>query len=107
MEEYMDNSAERRKELLAQMRKTYDDKKEPPAVHPRYKSAYGQIYNNETNMRSSGSFGIRLFLSFLLFAAFVIMDRQEYKIMDVDSTRIIKEVQTTPEIDLEEVWKRL
>lgn len=104
----MNNSEQRRKELLEQMRKSYDERREPPAVHPRYQSAYSQLYNNqEETKHASGTFLPRLFLSFLLFAAFVIMDRQDYEVLHVDSAQIIREVGTDFTADLAEVWKNL
>ena len=41
----------------------------------------------------------------LLFAGFVTMDRQEYKVLQVDSDRIVQEIQA--DTDAAEVWKNL
>lgn len=89
----MNDSEQRRKELLAQMRRAYEDRKEPPAVHPRYQAAYGQLYREKKEEHPAGSFGFRLFLSVVLFVLFVLMDRQEYEVMDVGSARIAEEIQ--------------
>lgn len=103
----MNPSEKRRKELLEQTRRRYSDSHEPPAVHPRYRAVYGQLYGQESEEPTPvGTFGIRAFLCMLLFAAFVTMDKQNYKIFNkVDSHRIVKEI--TADFDVKEVWKQL
>lgn len=100
----MDSSEKRRKELLEQTRRMYSDRREPPAVHPRYGAAYHKLYGNDESEGAypAGTFGVRLFLAFLLFACFVTMDRQEYKVLKVDSDRIVKEIQV--DYDVKEIW---
>ncbi len=103
----MNSSEKRRKELLEQTRRRYRDSYDPPAVHPRYGAVYGHLYGrNEEEPVPAGTFGIRVFLCMLLFAAFVTMDKQNYKVLDkVDSRRIVKEI--TTDLDVAEVWKKL
>ena len=62
-----------RQGLCIMMRRTI------PAVHPRYANAYHYLYgksqediNEDTK---GGTFGIRLFLCALMFAAFLTMDK--------------------------------
>lgn len=102
----MNSSEKRRKELLEQTRRLYSDRREPPAVHPRYKAVYHRLYGDESDESvSAGTFGLRLFLAFLLFAGFVTMDKQNYEVLHVNSERIVKEIET--DMDVAEVWKEL
>ena len=100
----MNDSEKRRRQLLEQTRELYNDRRAVPAVHPRYKAAYREIYEEEPS-GTPGTFGIRLFLCLLLFAAFVSMDKNGSEVMQVDSTRIVDEI--TSEVDIAEVWKEL
>ena len=102
----MNSSEERRKKLLEQTRRLYSDRWEPPAVHPRYGSAYYRLYGDDGREELPvGTFGIRLFLALLLFAGFVTMDRQEYEVFHVNSARIVQEIET--DMDVARVWKEL
>lgn len=104
----MNATEKRRKELLEQMRRLYSDRREPPAVHPRYGSAYRKLYGSDSSEETSQStFGIRLFLAALLFAAFITMKQQDYKIFKVDSQRIVKEIGTDLHVEerIREAWK--
>lgn len=102
----MNSSEKRRKELLEQTRRLYSEWREPPAVHPRYGSVYHGLYGSDSEEDTpAGTFGIRLFIAFLLFAGFVTMDRQEYKVFHVSSDRIVQEIET--DLDVAEVWKNL
>lgn len=99
----MNDSEKRRRQLLEETRNRYSDRR-IPAVHPRYGSAYNKIYGDEEGMPPS-TFGIRLFLCFMLFAAFVTMDNNQMKYKNVNSDRIVKEIST--DMDVAEVWKEL
>ena len=61
---YMNDSEMCRRELLRQTRRLYDDKREIPAVHPRYGRIYHNLYENNTEEQepSGGTFYIRLVL---------------------------------------------
>ena len=75
-------------------------------MHPRYGSVYNGLYGNDSGESTpAGTFGVRLFLAFLLFAGFVMMDRQDYKVFNVGSERIVQEIET--DFDVAEVWKKL
>lgn len=100
----MSDSEKRRKELLEQTRERYSDYRTPPAVHPRYGSAYSQIYGND-EPASSGTLGIRAFFCFLLFTIFVAADYKGEKILNVSSEKIVETI--TTDLDMEEVWKNL
>ena len=43
----MNDSEMRRRELLRQTRKLYDDRRDIPAVHPRYGRIYHSLYDSE------------------------------------------------------------
>ena len=79
--------------------------REIPAVHPRYSSIYGGLYPDEERYIESGTFGVRLFLSLLLFALFVSIDYDGRKILNVSSDQIADEIRI--DTDVEEVWKNL
>lgn len=108
----MNDSEERRRELLRQTRKLYDDRKEVPAVHPRYGSLYHNLYDKdkkeeEENIKS-GSFYIRLVVSILCFICFVYMDQGELRVADVDSNAIVHEIEQDFDTEvIREVWNNL
>lgn len=97
-------SEKRRRELLEQTRERYSDYWNPPAVHPRYRSSYNQLYGGDSP-ESASTFGARAFLCLMLFAAFVTMDMKNQEILHVSSDRIVKEV--TTDLNVAEVWKNL
>lgn len=101
----MNDTEKRRQRLLEQMRDSYSDRYRIPAVHPRYKSAYGRLYEEDEAFLPAGSLGVRTFLCVLLFTMFVAMDYQDREIMHVDSDRVVQEI--TQDIDVSEVWKNL
>ena len=98
------DSERRRRELLEQTRQRYSDHWNPPAVHPRYSGSYNHLYGEEAE-RSESTFGARVFLCLLLFAAFVTMDMKKQEVFHVSSDRIVKEI--TTDLDVAEVWKNL
>ncbi len=100
----MNDSEKRRRQLLEQTRDLYSERRTAPAVHPKYKAAYQQIYEDGQS-NPAGTFGIRLFLCLVLFAAFVSMDKNGREVWQVDSSRIMNEI--TSDVDIAEVWKEL
>jgi hypothetical protein len=101
----VNDSEKRRQRLLEQTRELYGEKRSIPAIHPRYGAAYHQIYSDEQPQIPPSTFGIRLFLCLLLFAAFVSMDKNKSEVMNVNSSRIVDEITTN--LDVAEVWKEL
>lgn len=101
----MNSSEKRRKELLEQTRRLYSDRKEPPAIHPRYGALYNRLYEGEEEYYTPGTFGVRVFLCLLLFAAFVTMDKQEYQLFHMDSGQLVNEI--TADFDVAQVWEEL
>lgn len=100
----MNDSEQRRRELLQQTRNLYSDRRMPPPVHPRYGAAYSELYS-DTIPEEPGTFGIRAMICFLLFAVFVTMDYQGKTIADVSSDNIVSAVEE--QVDVEAVWKSL
>lgn len=98
------DSERRRREILEQTRQRYSDRLTPPAIHPRYSGSYNRLYGDEEYVGES-TFGARVFLCLLLFAAFVTMDMKKQEVFHVDSQRIVKEI--TTDLDVAEVWKNL
>ena len=47
----MNETEERRKELLRQARQMYDEDRFIPAVHPRYRNLYQDLYEPDENAK--------------------------------------------------------
>lgn len=104
----MNDTEKRRRELLEQTRSLYSDKKKVPVVHPRYGATYRFLYDDQGDMKEDtkgGTFGIRLFLCGLVFAAFLTIDKQDQKIFHMSSDEITEKI--TQDLDIREVWKSL
>lgn len=100
----------RRRELLRQTRKLYDERRDIPAVHPRYGRIYHSLYDNEEEeqISSGGSFYIRLVIGILCFICFVYMDQSKVSVAEVDSTAIVNQIEKDIDADtIMEVWKKL
>ena len=107
---YMNDSEMRRRELLRQTRRLYDDKKEIPAVHPRYGRIYHDLYENNTEEQepSGGTFYIRLVIGILCFVCFVYMDQSKAEIAQVNSVAIVNQIEKDVDTDaIVEAWKSL
>lgn len=106
----MNSSEESRRELLRQTRKLYAEKKEIPAVHPRYGRIYHDLYreNEKSGVSQGGTFYIRLAIGILCFVCFVYMDQSKTKVADVDSRAIVNEIERDVDAKMiKEVWEAL
>ena len=106
----MNDSEMRRRELLRQTRKLYDDRREIPAVHPRYGNIYHSLYDSEEEEQTSygNSFYIRLVIGILCFVCFVYMDQSKVSVAEVDSTAVVHQIEKNVDADtIKEVWKNL
>ena len=106
----MNDSEMRRRELIRQTRKLYDDRREIPAVHPRYGNIYHSLYDSEEEEQTSygNSFYIRLVIGILCFVCFVYMDQSKVSVAEVDSTAIVHQIEKNVDADtIKEVWKNL
>lgn len=89
----MNDSELRRKELLKQTRRLYNDRQEIPAVHPRYGNIYKNLYEkNSCDTGREGSFLFRLLFSILLFVCFIYIDRVNTGIDHLNSTVITEQI---------------
>lgn len=106
----MNDSEMRRRELLRQTRKLYDDRRDIPAVHPRYGRIYHDLYKNEEEEQetSGGTFYIRLVIGILCFVCFVYMDQSKAEIAQVNSTSIVNQIEKEMDTNaIIEAWKAL
>lgn len=106
----MNESEMHRRELLKQARRLYEDRREIPAVHPRYGRIYHDLYPENKGMKeqTGGSFYLRLVIGILCFICFVYMDQSSAGVAEVNSDSITEEI--GKDLDLEkiaEVWKEL
>lgn len=106
---HMNDSELRRRELLRQTRKLYDERQEVPAVHPRYGNIYRSLYDGEEeHVPFGGSFYIRLAVGILCFICFVYMDQSKVSVAEVDSTAIVDQIEKDVDAEtIKEVWKNL
>lgn len=101
----MNDSEARRRELLRQTRKLYQDQRTPPAVHPRYGHIYHELYEPETPV-SKSSFLYRLTLGILCFLCYVWMDQKNVSVADVNSSQIVQQIEKQIDWEeLEEAWQ--
>lgn len=104
----MNETEERRRELLRQTRKLYDERERMPAVHPRYGSVYHVLYEESESERQGNSFWLRLAVSVLLFICFVYMEQNNTAFSSISCNGIVKEIEKDGAAEqLMEVWKKL
>lgn len=87
----MNYTEKRRQRLLEQTRRLYTDKRGVPAVHPRYKAAYHEIYPEDTGYIKS-TFGLRVGISVLLFATFILMKQDGAEILGMDNIKLLETI---------------
>ena len=85
----------RRLRLLQETRKTYSMSSSPPAIHPRYQSAYLSLYGRgeEEERKGNSSFLARTLIAIFVFVLFYAMDFGNEKIGTVNSQYIVNEIQ--------------
>lgn len=104
----MNDSEARRRELLRQTRKLYNEDGFIPAVHPRYGNIYHDLYDDGTNQQPRGSFFFRLSLGILCFICYVWVDYGKITVADVSSEKIVNQIEKQTDLkDIKEVWKNL
>ena len=109
----MNEAEKRRRELLEQTRYSYQESG-IPAIHPRYRASYSELYGeedsirnhyNETTIMLQGSLVIRTFICMILFAVFVFMQNEGKDILHISSTKVVQEV--SKNADITDVWKKI
>ena len=75
-------------------KKIYNEKYAPPAIHPRYQSAFRFLYGTETeeNRWGVGSFLVRFLIALFIFLFVFIIDVRRESVVNVDSQTVIAEV---------------
>lgn len=92
----MANTQKQREELLRAARKT-GMTGSAPAVHPRYRAIYRNLYGEEAVHTPSGTLGTRILLSLIFFAVFLSSDYNNQHIWKFSQTEIIKGIQAQPD----------
>ena len=106
----MNDSEMRRRELLRQTRKLYNERQDIPAVHPRYGRIYHNLYGagDDGAEQVKGSFYLRLVSGILCFICFVDMEQSKAEVAQVNSTTIVNQIEKTVDAEtVKEVWKKL
>lgn len=106
----MNDPEMRRRELLRQTKRLYDERKDIPAVHPRYGRIYHELYHKEAGQQdqTGGSFYLRLVIGILCLISFVYMDQSNAGVAEVNSTSIVDQIEKDIDMDtVIEVWKNL
>ena len=93
----MNESELRRRELLRQTRKLYNDHNELPAVHPRYGRICSSLYGDGQTDRQpetapASSFPIRLVIGILCFAFYIWLDQSGTEVAQVSSSVIAEQI---------------
>ena len=104
----MNDPEARRRELLRQTRKRYDDNRFIPAVHPRYGNIYHELYDDQEDTYPKDTVRVRLTRGIRCFICYVWMDSSQAQIASVSSDQIVNQIEKQVEMeDIQEVWKNL
>ena len=104
----MTESEKRRRDLLRQTRKLYDENTSLPAVHPRYGNLIHELYDKEGQEEPHSSFFFRAALGILCFVCYVCIDTNKIEVAEVGSEQIVNQIEKQMKVEaLEEVWKQL
>lgn len=104
----MNDAQIRRRELLRQTKQLYGERGLVPPIHPRYGNLCREQYEENLEDETGGSFYMRLVICILCFIFFVYMDQNQAEVANVNSTKIINEIERNVDIEtVKEVWKDL
>lgn len=98
----MNESEQRRKRLLEETKNLYNDRRTPPAIHPRYQSCYNKLYGSDSDSEPKSTFAIRGMICILLFCLFVSADYKKQTIGKIDSKALTKGIEH--QVDLKKMW---
>ena len=87
----MNQTEKRRQKLLEYTRNLYTDKRYVPAVHPRYKAVYQQMYSEDMNV-SRSTLGLRSGVSIILFITFILMKYNGAEILGIDNLQVFETI---------------
>ena len=94
----MNDAQLRRRELLRQTKQLYGERETVPPIHPRYGNLCKE--QDEGGEEAGGSFYMRLVI------LFVYMDQNHAEVANVNSTKIINEIERDVELEaVKEVWE--
>lgn len=100
----MNDARLRRRELLRQTKQLYGERETVPPIHPRYGNLCKE--QDEGGEEAGGSFYMRLVICILCFIFFVYMDQNHAEVANVNSTKIINEIERDVELEaVKEVWE--
>ena len=103
----MNESEERRRQLLRQTRRLYNEDSFIPAVHPRYGHIYHDLYD-DAEERPKSTFFFRLTLGVLCFVCYVWIDYGKVNVANVSSDKIVNQIEKQMHLkDIQAVWKKL
>ena len=83
-----------------QTKQLYGERETVPPIHPRYGNLCKE--QDEGGEEAGGSFYMRLVICILCFIFFVYMDQNHAEVANVNSTKIINEIERDVEL---EVWE--
>ena len=83
----MNESEQRRKQLLWETRNLYQDKDTVPAVHPRYRTMTDLI-SEQPKSAAKGSLKLRIIISLLCFGCYLFMEYGKITIRHIDSSAV-------------------
>lgn len=95
----MNDSQKRREALLRESRQQHfsgDLSARIPAVHPRYRAAYRDLYGTSPSDLPRSTVGVRILISLVLFAVFAAADYRGEKLWHYTPDRIAAEIQNQP-----------
>lgn len=95
-ENSMNDDQLRRRELLRQTKQLYGERGTVPPIHPRYGNLCKE--QDEGGEEAGGSFYMRLVICILCFIFFVYMDQNHAEVANVNSTKIINEIERDMEL---------
>lgn len=84
----MNQTEKRRQRLLEYTRNQYTDRRNVPAIHPRYKAAYYQVYEDDRKLPKS-TFGMRLGISMILLAVYIVMKQNDMEVLGINNLQVL------------------
>lgn len=93
----MNDAQKRREQLLKETRSRYQSSY-MPAVHPRYRAAYHNLYGGNEEAKASESLSVRILISLILFAVFATADYHHDNVWKFSTSQITAEIARQPEL---------